>query len=427
MKLEYKQQPLPHEEEGTEFETRQFIFRAIRLVFGLGLIAIIGYLLWDNYRKTTSSQAYINGIIIPVRAPITGTFKISNQDLELTPGKSIQAGTTIGRIENIRADPQLATTQQQLRSQVQQTEKQLENIQIKIENRQQSLQKVAHKSNQENALQVESAQAQVNRRFNQLQQAQKTAEFTQREAQRYRQLGAAGAVSRNRVEEEDTEAQIAQEIVDASQAQLAQARADLAAAKAGLSLEGGNSFSYPQVRRQELQTEIADLQLQLKALKTQQEQQKSELGTADQQFQLQTRAAVKMPTTGVVWSVENPPSSQGTTLSAGDTIFRVVQCSETWVEAFFPENEIEELSIGTPAQIKLLAGNSTFSGSVQRIRAGVGRVSPGQESAVPPPDQVRREVAVRLSIDNPIKAPAEFCGIGRSVEVTFSEGQGLFF
>lgn len=427
MKLEDKTQQLPEKEQETRFKSRQLFFRALRLLFGLGLIATIGYLLWNNYRKTTSSQAYINGIIVPVRAPITGTFKISGNVSELTPGEKVEAGIVIGRIENPRADSQLATTQQQLRSQVQQAKKQLENIQDKIANRQQSLQKVANKSNQENALQVESSQAQVNRRYNELQEAREAAEFARREAQRFRALGAAGAISRNRVEEEVTEAQRAQETVEARQAQLAQAKANLAAAKAGLDLEQGNSFSYPQVRRQELLTEIADLQLQREELKTQLEQQTSELTTADQQLQLQTSAAVKMPTTGVVWSVETPPSSQGTTISSGDTIFRVVQCNKTWVEAFFSENEIEELYIGAPAQIKLLAGNHTFSGRVQRIRAGVGRVSPGQESAVPPPDQVRREVAVRLSIDNPIQAPAEFCGIGRSVEVTFSENQGLFF
>lgn len=426
MKLEDKKQQLPVKKQETTFKSRQFVFRAIRLLFGFGLIATVGYLLWNNYQKTTSSQAYINGIIIPVRAPITGTFKISDKVSDLTPGERVQAGTVIGRITNPRRDSQLATTRQQLRSQVQQTKKQLENIQDKIANRQQSLQKVAQTSNQENDLQVKSYQAQVNRRYNELQEAKEEAEFAQREAQRFRQLGAAGAISRNRVDQEVTEAQSAQETVEARRAQLAEAKANLAAAKAGLALEEGNSFSYPKVRRQELQTEIGDLQLQVKELKTQLEQQTSELATADKELQLQTSAAVKMPTTGVVWSVEIPPSAQGTTLSSGDTIFRVVECNKTWVEAFFSENEIGDLFIGAPAQIELLAGDNSFSGRVQKIRAGVGRVSPGQEVAVPPPDQVRREVAVRLSMTNPIQAPAQFCGIGRSVEVNFSENQGFF-
>jgi hypothetical protein len=108
-------------------------------------------------------------------------------------------------------------------------------------------------------------------------------------------------------------------------------------------------------------------------------------------------------------------------MDSNKLVMQLVNPSRIWVDAFFAERHVKSLHPGLPAVIRSLDGTKSWRGSLQTIRAGVGRFAFDTNVAVPPPETVKRQIAVRVAPnwDKPFST-TEFYGVGRSVEVTFS-------
>jgi multidrug resistance efflux pump len=148
---------------------------------------------------------------------------------------------------------------------------------------------------------------------------------------------------------------------------------------------------------------------------------RSEQRTAEmkKQMDLQKDSVVTAPIDGIVWSVAG---KAGEHMDANKLVVQIVNPSRIWVDAFFSERHVKSLKPGLPAIIRSLDGTSSWRGSLQTIRAGVGRLAFDTNVAVPPPEMVKRQIAVRVAPnwDKPF-SPVEFYGVGRSVEVTFTK------
>ena len=72
--------------------------------------------------------------------------------------------------------------------------------------------------------------------------------------------------------------------------------------------------------------------------------------------------------------------------------------------------------VPTQSRSSAIDGPETWTGRVESVRAGVGRMDPEQFVAVPAGDLSRRRVSVRIRLEsaNPFTAN-EFYGVGRSV------------
>lgn len=154
-----------------------------------------------------------------------------------------------------------------------------------------------------------------------------------------------------------------------------------------------------------------------------QQVQRSEQRTAEmkRQMELQKDSVITAPLDGIVWSVA---AKAGEQMDSNKVVMQVVNPSRIWVDAFFSERHVKSLHPGLPAVIRSLDGTSSWRGSLQTIRAGVGRLAFDTNVAVPPPEMVKRQIAVRVAPnwDKPF-SPTEFYGVGRSVEVTFTSGE----
>ncbi len=202
---------------------------------------------------------------------------------------------------------------------------------------------------------------------------------------------------------------------------MAQATAEQTAATQGLQLEGSKVLSYPAIRVREITQEIADLQQQQIELEATLKATQQEQAQINQQLALAQAAPIVIPTTGVVWSVPSPTGELGEHIDAGTAVVQLLDCQHLWVDAFLAERQTRDLTVGSEAQVRFLSDRpGTFhKGTVDSIRAGVGRTATGEDVAVPPPELVRREVAVRVRLAETPMTSGEFCGVGRSVEVTF--------
>jgi multidrug resistance efflux pump len=137
------------------------------------------------------------------------------------------------------------------------------------------------------------------------------------------------------------------------------------------------------------------------------------------QMEMQKNSVVLMPEDGLVWSVEGKTGEQ---MEATKLVVEIINPRRMWVDAFFSERHAKRLKTGLTAGIRSLDSEAEWDGTLESVRAGVGRMSFDNTVAVPPPEMVKRQIAVRVKPDwdRPF-LPAEFFGVGRSVEVCFDD------
>jgi multidrug resistance efflux pump len=406
----------PQRENLLTVTPRQSFFRILRLAFGLSILIIVGVILWRNKYSIISDQGYINAPIIVVRAPIKGNLISRN----LKPGTSLVEGTTIGSIEN-SGDPALEVQQQSLTSQLLLAQVELTAIKVKLRDRRVIKRQIEHYLEVQTSLQSNYNDQQVKRYQGELKDAEHEAEFALVEAQRYQELVVKGGISQNAADRLQTNALRAQQVVVSKRALQQEAVAQLEASQQGLQLEGSRTFSDPFIRSQTLDEEIADLEQQEHLIQARIQQNLQELSRVSDQLKLQKRAILKITQPGVIWSGEDRFISGGY-VSPGDTVVTLIDCQRLWIDTFLAERQVEKLTIGMVAKVRLLSDpkHRILSGRIQTIRSGVGRVVTGDQVAVPPPELIRRNLAVRIILDTPEQVTSdEFCGVGRSVAVTF--------
>jgi len=396
--------------------SRQLLFRILRIGLGLGALGLIGRVLWVRLHTVISRQGVVNAPVITVRSPLEGHLTLD----PLEPGTLLSAQTLIGQVTNPR-QAQLVVDRQRILSEIQNLQSQLQTLQAQQQSRQILLRQFEQELRQQQRLQLDFQGQQVNQRQSDLVAAESAAAVATRAANRYEYLAQRGAVAQAIADQAIATAEQAAATVERQRAALAQAQAEQQAAAQGLQLDGARVLSYPAMRVRELEIELDDLrQTQLEWTAALQARQR-ERDRIEQQLALEQSAAIEIPMTGVIWSVINPTGLLGEHVEAGADIVQLLDCQKTWVDAFVAEREVDHLQVGDTVQVRFLSQISDEAqvGTVESIRAGVGRTMTGEDVAVPPPERVRREVAVRVVLPENRLSPAEFCGVGRSVEVTF--------
>lgn len=396
--------------------SRQRFFKLFRLFFGLSILGVLGYTLLTRSQRLTSRQGNINASVINVRAPLEGRLTL----MSLEPGMVLEADTVIGRVENPR-QAQITVDQQTTISQIATLQGQLQGLQNRLVNRQGLLGQFQQEARQQGLLQNQFQQQQVNQIRNTLAEAEASARFAAEEARRYGSLADRGAVSRSVAEQAEATAAQTAAAVRQQQAALASSLAEQQAATQGLQLQGSRVFTYPDIRVREVNQEILDLEQQIAEVTITLQAKQRELETITQQLALAQSTAITVPATGVVWSVVSPSGEIGQHINAGDPIIQLLRCEDVWVDAFVAERQLAGVQVGTEARVRLLSDRpGTYRmGTVESIRAGVGRTTTGADVALPPAETVRREAAVRVRLDGAELPFSEFCGVGRSVEVVF--------
>jgi multidrug resistance efflux pump len=392
---------------------RLVFLRFLRLGVAFSAASVAGFHVWNHFQKVQSRQAFVNAEIIAVRNPIAGHLQLQN----LQPGQWLTAGTAIGKVENLLQASEIEVKQQELKSRLKLNQQQIVGINQQISDRRRMLSQFSGELQQQNKLEVTLALQQVEEARSQVEQLQIAAKTAREEASSNLQLMRAGAIARIPAQQAISRSNQADVAVNSAQSRYQQARQRLKAVQAGLQLDGSRTLSYPEIRTRELHTEIADLHRQGRDLQVQTQAIQAELKKITQQLKINKSVVVSAPTTGAIWSVEAKP---GEYIDSNTPIFKVLNCQNRWVDAFFSESVTKKLSPGTPVEVKLEGAdkNQVLKGKIEAVRSGSGRVTTGDDVAVPPPDNARRQVAVRVKIDwQNHPNSVQFCDVGRSAEV----------
>lgn len=421
-KKEFQQPPqLDSGEKGKA--VRKAIFKTLRVTFGLALIGVAAYLLWNRQRYVVTRVGYLNGTVIDMYATITGTLTLK----DLRPGDEVKKGQVVGEIRNER-NPQLETDRQNLETRLTLALARKKSLQRKLANRTRLINLFKdYKENQIN-LEVDYFENAVEAAKAELKEAEEALAFAKLEADRYSFLAKEGVVAQNVADAAVTRAEQAARVVENKKAQLRRQQAALQAIRQGLQLDSARNFSFPQIRLLDLEVEKKEIEAELLENETTIAQLRKEIDTINRQLALQRNAQLKAPTDAVVWSIIHKTGPLGIPIGAGDPVLKLLDCKDVWATGLVSERANARLYIGQPARVRLLDGTGReINGTVRAIRGGVGKVQVGENVAVPPPDLVRNELAVDVTLQQlpPDLTAGNFCGVGQSVEIVLEvQGNG---
>ncbi len=234
-------------------------------------------------------------------------------------------------------------------------------------------------------LQVETMRATYRERQSELQTAQDTLNYSQREYNRQAGLLATHTVSQSQFDQ-------ARHAFDVAKSQVSSAQEQVAAALAGL---GGNADiptnQHPMVEQAQAQLDLAEIDID--------------------------NTVVRAPENGTVTLVNKLPL--GTYLTPAMPTFALVGTDNVWVEANYKETDLTHMKVGQKATVDIDAyPDITFDAHVQSLSPGTGSefsVLPAQNATGNWVKVVQR-LPVRLVIDNP--DPNRPLRAGMSVNVT---------
>ncbi len=419
-----ERQPVPTQAAATtqqpssaQSNIRQIVFMGLRMAIASSiLIAATSYLMREQQTLTTH-KGFINASITAIKAPIDGQLQLA----DIEPGENLAAGQVLGSVEN-RRNPQLELQRQAITTRQQLAQTQLTTLRQKQSVRQIRLAQVRQEQSQQQQVVFQYDGQRIAQAQGEVAQAQQATASALRDYDRLIGLAETNVIPITTAEQAGDRYSQAKLAETAANNRLQQAQAEQVAAQQGIQLQAGGQAQEAELRAQAIEAEIADLNLEESNILTQIQQAQREQFELEQQLNLHQTAPIQTPIAGVVWS--NDIQGGTSHVDANEPVLQVLDCNNAWVEAFVSEKEIQALEIGAPAQVKLLGHREqALQGTIRSVRAGVGRLTVGNDVAVPPPEQLRKEVAVKIALaETPSAAQsAQFCGVGQSVEVAFEK------
>ncbi len=386
------------------------------MLAALGAVALS----WIAVHKVPCRYSCVNGALLIVSSPIAGSLKLA----PLEVGQYVSEGTVIGSIYNPRSS-ELEINYHRARAHLVADLAELRSIQAKLSNRKMLLERFSKLLFEQQGLDLNYAQSELTKVSRELKESSAAARFACDESGRYSKLASMGAVPDSLAQRMETESERSEAIVESKEAQLSQARNRLQAVGHGLQLDSNRTLSFPAVRVDDLQKEISDLSLQASEAQIRMEDDRAELGKSAEQLQLHKSAELRAPRNGVIWGIE---SKTGEVVGEGMPVVRILNPLDRWVETYISEQDAPRLHVGGHAVVKVPGDSKAGSdATIESMRAGVARMPASHRVAVMPPEQLHRDVQVRLAVNwNSGKAGKvakfscqEFFGVGRSVEVSF--------
>lgn len=391
---------------------RSLISNLLILTSGISLIAWSWYLIQTRFTSVISRDAVINGVLTDLKTPAEGIVA----QLSVKTGDVIDQGKAIITLKNDRVSSLLAQT---INSRINEQQAKLERAQAQLERQLILLQTLSVDRQNQSQLEIVEAQDSVVQAESELSKAQARYRIAQTAYKRSNFLREQGGLAQVQLDDATRELEDNKNDVERLEARLKAIRTNEKAAQLGLSLSRSRSGYDPGVRLQELQLQIADQRQAIATLKQGIKDAQAELTQAKAELERRQTVVVNAPTVGVMWRLN---VQSGKFVQQGESLGQVLDCSRRWVDVFVDEQAVRSLQPGTSASIELYGSNAqVLQGRVSLVRSGMGRLSAGEDVAVPITPNLPRNSQVRVDLD-PTTAknnPNLFCHVGYTGRVTF--------
>jgi multidrug resistance efflux pump len=392
--------------------------RAVRVLLALALIAIGVWAFLPHLAYRIAPAAFVNSELVRVTAPIAGRL---SPDLPRR-GEIIDRSTTVNMVEALSSDRRhLLDLEQQnavAKDRAELATRQLTDIAAADRDLQNRID--FYRSGTIQRLDQEVIEAQAEK-------AACIAENEQRRTVRTRleELAKSGYTPQVRSSEAFATQEANAGRCEMADARIQRLRVERDSAQKGIFIANGASdvpYSQQQrdrlaLRRQELETEIlqqTSIAKQLAAEVTEERSRLDRIGHSD----------VVLPADHVVWSVLASP---GSTVTEGQTVLDLADCTRRFVVVDLPEREFEQIKPNAPAEVRLIGSDEWRQGQVRQVMGSAARTDDRLLAAqVPHPTSSSITVEVQLHQDLSEAEHSGFCNIGRLAEVRFQRS-GLGF
>jgi multidrug resistance efflux pump len=392
--------------------TRSLLSNLVIVTAGIGLIVWSWQLIRTRFTSVISRDAVINGVLTDIKTPAEGTIS----QLSVKTGDVISQGQTLITLKNERVS---SLPVQTINTRINEQQAQLERAQAQLVRQLSLLQSLSADRQNQTYLEVAEAQDSTLQVESELQKAQSRYRIAQTSYKRSSFLREQGGLAQVQLDDAQRELEESKYEITRLEARLQAVRANQKAAQLGLSLSRARSNYDPGIRLQEMQLQIADQRQTIATLQQGIKDAQAELTQAKADLERKQSVVVNAPTVGVMWRLN---AQSGKYVQPGESLGQLLDCSRRWIDVFVDEQAVRSLQPGTPATVELYGSSSqVLQGKVSLVRSGVGRLSAGEDVAVPSIPNLPRNTQVRVDLDSTTAKgnPNLFCFVGYTGRVTF--------
>ncbi|MEF0941278.1 HlyD family secretion protein [Rhizobium sp. BR 362] len=181
--------------------------------------------------------------------------------------------------------------------------------------------------------------------------------------------------------------------------------------------DGQNDVPYSRQRQDEVIVRIGDLNSRIAENETRAAEVDKQLNEERGRVSSLESATAVAPFDGVVWSrsVVN-----GSNVVLNSELMRLLDCREMFVDILVPEVDYDEIYPGLSAQVRLFGRSDVFNGTVASVKGSSAAVeSDSFAASLPASSQRNARIRVRLEPSFMNDDFANFCQVGRTVQVRF--------
>jgi multidrug resistance efflux pump len=391
---------------------RQFVARErrrlLKVVVGLAVIAVVGYMPVRTLLLTTSTEAVVNARLITLRAPIEGEVTVDGLAAKGV-GTEVGAGVPLLKIVNKRAERGRVDD---LRRQVQRLEGEKEAL---LARRNDLLALHADLEAQTRAFmdgrlqQLEARTAEIT---SEIAAAQANAEEAERALARAMPLAASKTMTGAAFEKTKRDAAVATATLSALRHRLAGIEVEVAALRRGVFIgDSYNDRPRSSQRADEVAQRLSEVVADIRERQAHIASLSAEIVEETRRYEETAAAQLIAPVQGSVWEVMTAP---GEVVVRGQDLVRVLDCSGAVVTASVDEAAYNKLRIGDPARFRFRGQNTELKGRI----IGLTGVATAPANLAIQPSALAKE-PYRVTVAVPELAKAGSCDIGRTGRVTF--------
>ena len=414
---------LPHKGDSVSFRSPL----ANAIVFGgsLGLLYLAYQHLETRMSSVLSVDAVVNGALVELKAPEKGIVSPAT----VATGDRIRREQALFTITNERASE---VQFQAVAGRMKQQQQELLAVRAKLGRKQDMLSQVEQDAAQQIELEGSEVTSQIYQLESELQGAKSRLKLAKLNYGRLVKLQQQGAIPAIDVEIAQSEQEQRASDVASLANRIRTQRVNQVAIAEGLTLGRTRSNYDPTIRQQELSLEISALEQEATVLEQRIQNTQAEALKVQEDTRRQQLTEVEAPASGVLWEMLAQP---GQFVQQGETLGKMMDCEQRWVDAVVDENALGSLKIGTPASVQLHGAEEVvLQGSVSMVRGGVGRLAAGEDVMAPLQRNLPRHTQVRIKLQTPTAAAlvahnpsieaANLCYIGYTGRVTFDRQGG---
>jgi multidrug resistance efflux pump len=382
--------------------------RILKVLAGLAIIAVFGWLPLQALWQTSSVEAVVNSRLVTLRAPIDGRVVSA---ANLSSEKSVvDEGTIILRIVNSRGD---RVRLDDLRRQRAKLENERPTLAAKLASAQAAQKDLALQAAQFREGRIRQLEARIAESESSIDALVARREEATAAVERAASLARSGNVSTVELGRLSREQTIAQRTELAARKRLDATQVELEAARGGMYLgDSYNDRPSSVQREEEMRMRVAMLTADLAQSETEIGWLSGEIGAEEFRYNNQSEALVKLPVTGRIWEIM---TAAGEDIRAGQPLARVLDCSSTVVTANVTERVYNRLQIGAPARFRPADGSADLSGTIVNLTGSAGAAA---NLAINPDALSKEPYRVTVAIANP-EGGAKDCNVGRTGRVIF--------